>query len=52
MESCGILPLLKHARGEKRPAAMLAVYNGKGVAPEVNLREHISLSPIPPPKYE
>ena len=26
----------------KRPAAMLAIYTGKSVTPEVNLREHIS----------
>ena len=26
-------------------AAMLALYTGKGVAPEVNLREHISHTP-------
>ena len=45
MESGGILPLLKHVRGEKRPAAMLAVYNGKGVAPEVNLWECIICTP-------
>ena len=27
---------------EKRLAVMLAIYTGRGVAPEVNLREHIS----------
>ena len=26
----------------KRPAAMLAIYTGRCVTPEVNLREHIS----------
>ena len=30
----------------KRPAAMLAIYTGRGVAPEVNLREHISHMPL------
>ena len=29
----------------KRPAAMLAIYTGRGVAPEVNLRECISRMP-------
>ena len=41
-----VLPLLKHACGGKRPAAMLAIYTGRGVAPEVNLREHISHTPL------
>ena len=31
----------------KRPDAMLAVYTGKGVAPEVNLGEHISHITLP-----
>ena len=31
----------------KRLAAMLAIYTGRGVAPEVNLREHISCTPPP-----
>ena len=31
---------------EKRLAAMLAIYTGRGVAPEVNLREHISYMPL------
>ena len=31
----------------KRSAAMLAIYTGKGVAPEVNLRECISGTPLP-----
>ena len=35
----GIPPLLKHACGGRRLAAMLAVYTGRGVAPEVNLRD-------------
>ena len=30
----------------KRPAAMLAIYTGTGVAPEVNLRERISRTPL------
>ena len=29
----------------KQPAAMLAIYTGRGVAPEVNLRECISHMP-------
>ena len=29
----------------RRLAAMLALYTGKGVTPEVNLREHISCTP-------
>ena len=29
----------------KRPAAMLAIYTGRGVTPEENLREHISRMP-------
>ena len=29
----------------KQPAAMLAIYTGRGVAPEVNLRECISHTP-------
>ena len=29
----------------RRLAAMLALYTGRGVAPEVNLREHISRTP-------
>ena len=29
----------------KRPAAMLAIYTGRGVAPEVNLKECISRMP-------
>ena len=29
----------------KRPAAMLAIYTGRGVAPEVNLKECISRTP-------
>ena len=29
----------------KRPAAMLAIYTGRGVAPDVNLRERISRMP-------
>ena len=29
----------------KQPVAMLAIYTGRGVAPEVNLREHISRIP-------
>ena len=37
--------MLKHACGGKRLAAMLAIYTGRGVAPEVNLREHISHMP-------
>ena len=31
----------------KRLAAMLAIYTGRGVAPEVNLRERISCTPLP-----
>ena len=31
----------------KRPATMLAVYTSRGVAPEVNLRERISCTPLP-----
>ena len=31
----------------RRLAAMLALYTGKGVAPEVNLRECISCTPLP-----
>ena len=30
----------------KQPAAMLAIYTSSGVAPEVNLREHISRTPL------
>ena len=30
----------------KRLAAMLAIYTGRGVTPEVNLREHISHMPL------
>ena len=30
----------------KQPAAMLAIYTCRGVAPEVNLREHISHTPL------
>ena len=30
----------------KQPAAMLAIYTGRGVTPEVNLREHISHTPL------
>ena len=30
----------------KQPAAMLAIYTGRGVAPEVNLRERISHTPL------
>ena len=30
----------------KQPAAMLAIYTGRGVTPEVNLREHISCMPL------
>ena len=30
----------------KRPTAMLAIYTGRGVAPEVDLREHISRTPL------
>ena len=30
----------------KRPAAMLAIYTGRGVAPEMNLRERISRMPL------
>ena len=30
----------------KRMAAMLAIYTSRGVAPEVNLREHISCTPL------
>ena len=29
----------------KQPAAMLAIYTSRGVAPEVNLREHMSCTP-------
>ena len=29
----------------KQPAAMLAICTGRGVTPEVNLREHISHTP-------
>ena len=29
----------------KQPAAILAIYTGRGVTPEVNLREHISHMP-------
>ena len=43
----GILPLLKHSWGESQLAAMLAIYTGRGVAPEVNLRDHISHMPLP-----
>ena len=31
----------------KWPAAMLAIYTGKGVTPEANLREYISCTPLP-----
>ena len=31
----------------RRLAAMLALYTGKGVAPEVNLRERILHTPLP-----
>ena len=31
----------------KQLAAILAIYTGKGVAPEVNLGEHISCMPLP-----
>ena len=31
---------------EKRLAAMLTIYTGRGVAPEVNLGEHISRMPL------
>ena len=31
----------------RRLAAMLALYTDKGVAPEVNLRERISRTPLP-----
>ena len=30
----------------RRLAAMLALYTGRGVAPEVNLRERISCTPL------
>ena len=39
--------MLKHACGEQRPAAMLAIKKSIGVAPVVNLMEHTSC--IPPP---
>ena len=41
-KSC-TLPLLKHACGE---SDWLAIYTGKGVALEVNLRERISHTPL------
>ena len=41
-----ILPLLKHACGEQQVAAMLAVKRSAGVTPEVNLREHVSCTPL------
>ena len=34
---------------EKRLSAMLAIYTGKGVTPEVNLRDYRSISYMPPP---
>ena len=41
-----ILPLLKLGMWEKQLAAMLAIYTGRGVTPEVNLRERISCTPL------
>ena len=47
--SC-ILPLLKHACRRRQLAAMLALYTGIGVTPDLNLSECISH--MPPPMYE
>ena len=40
-------PLVKHACGEQRPNAMLAIRRSAGVTPEVNFGEHTSCTPLP-----
>ena len=47
LEDGSILPLLKHACGEQQPATMLAIKRSAGVAPEVDLKEHTSHTPLP-----
>ena len=42
----GILPLLKLTCGESDQLLCLAIYTGRGVAPEVNLRKRISCTPL------
>ena len=41
------LPLLNSMHVGKQSAAMLAAKRSAGVAPDVNLREHISCAPLP-----